>query len=134
METVVVTERTSSAGPNRSLHNCVAWRLVDDQTVILAVGAPEEWRSPAALPPSAVVTDLIAASVEDPALAQLLWGAFLCHLGWSFVPKWHRALPRYFRPRIPVSVKLPPGRQSSAVCSAIRQSRGPLRFKVSAAA
>src|SRR5690606_24895753 len=114
--------------------NRVAWRNVDGQRVIIAVGSPEEWRSPAALPPSAVTTDLVVASTEDPALARLQWGDFLAHLTWRQVPSWHLALPRFLRPACRVSVRLPDGYEVSDVSSAIERSQGPLRFKVSAAA
>lgn len=134
MKTIVVTEQTSSVMPSRSLHNRVVWRHVNGQREVLAVGVPEEWRSPAAMPPSAVTTDLIAASVEDAALATLLWGAFLSYLARPYLPGWHSALPRFLRPSVPVSVVLPTGAMTSAVSSAIEKSRGPVRFKVNTVA
>lgn len=133
MEEILVTEtRSSSAG--RSLHNRVAWQLVNGERVILAVGAPSEWRSTAPLPATAVVTDLVAASLQDPALARELWGAFLGYLASPQVPGWHFVLPRFARPCMPVTVGLPPGPALSAVCSAIREARGPLRLELRAAA
>jgi len=129
METILVTE-TSSAFGKRSLHNQVAWQLVKGERLILAVGAPTEWKSSKPLPPTAVVTDLVAASVEDLPLARQLWGAFLGHLIAPQLPGWHFALPRFMRPAVPVAVKLASGAALSAVCSAIQSSRGPLRFKV----
>ncbi len=134
MEAIVVTEMKSSLGYSRSLHNRVAWRQADVQRIILAVGAREEWSSPAALPPSAVVTDLVAAAVDDPALARLLWGAFLTHLAHPHAPRWYFMLPRLLRPAVPVTVKLAPRAVSSAVATAINRSQGSLRFKVRAAA
>lgn len=129
MEAILVTE-TSSAFGKRSLHNQVAWQLVKGERLILAVGAAMEWKSSKPLPPTAVVTDLVAASVEDPSLARLLWGAFLGHLIAPQLSGWHFALPRFMLPVMPVVVMLPSGTMFSGVCSAIQGAQGPLRFKV----
>ena len=131
METILVTE-TGSAFGKRSLRNHVAWQLMNGKRSILAVGAATEWKSSKPLPSAAVVTDLVAASVDDPTLARQLWGAFLGHLIAPQLPGWHFALPRFMRPSMPVAVKLPPGAMLSAVCSAIQDAQGPLRFKVRA--
>jgi hypothetical protein len=132
MEEIVVTEARSTVG-GRSLHNRVAWRLVSGERVILAVGAPSEWRSGAALPATAIVTDLVVASVDDPPLARELWGAFLGYLAGPLAPGWHVALPRFLRPSTPVAIGLPPGPARSAVRSAIQTAHGPLRFRLRAA-
>jgi hypothetical protein len=134
METILVNEQTSSTSSGRSLHNRVSWQSINGQRIIIAIGSPEEWHSAAALPMSATTTDLVVASTEDPALASLLWGAFLAYLVRPQVPAWHFALPRFLRPPLLVSVRLPVGHVSSAVSSAIERSQGPLRFKVHAAA
>ena len=133
MEAILITESRSSIG-GRSLHNCVAWQLVDGERVVLAVGDPSEWRSSMPLPATAVVTDVVAASVDDPPLARELWGALLGYLASPQVPGWHFALPRFLRPAMPVTVRLPPGAALSAVCFAVWKARGPLRFEVRAAA
>lgn len=129
MEEILITEMSSTVA-GRSLRNCVAWRLVNGNRVMLAMGAPAEWHSPEPLPPAAVVTDLLAVSVDDPPLARQLWGAFLGYLASSQVPRWHFVLPRFMRPALPVRVQLPEEREHSAVRSAIQGVRGPLRFKV----
>ena len=133
MEAIVVSEMTSRAPSGRSLHNRVSWRSQGRQRLIVAVGAPEEWNSPAALPPTVNTTDLVAAAQEQPELAKEMWGAFLHYLVADSVPAWHFALPRFLRPPVVVSLKLPPASRA-AVSSAIVHSRGPLRFRVTAAA
>ncbi len=134
MGAILVTDSISSTATGRSLHNFISWQHVDGSRVILAVGSPSERNSPAALPPSAVTTDLVAASTDDPVTARELWGAFLAHLAFSQESRWHTVLPWFLRPSVPVTVQMPPGALRSAVCSAIEQSAGPLRFKVTAAA
>jgi hypothetical protein len=132
VETILVTE-TGSAFGKRSLRNQVAWQLVNGERLILAVGAATEWKSSKPLPSAAVVTDLVAASVDDPPLARQLWGAFLNHLVAPQLSGWQLALPRFMRPSMPVAVKLSSESVLPAVCSAIQGAQGPLRFKVRAA-
>lgn len=127
MEAILITETRSALGA-RSLHNRVAWQLVDGERVVLAVGDPSEWRSSMPLPATAVVTDVVAASVDDPPLARELWGALLGYLASPQVPGWHFALPRFLRPAWAVKVQLPAGPVRSAVGAAVASARGPLRF------
>ncbi|MBO9664043.1 hypothetical protein [Dokdonella sp.] len=128
MEAILITETRSSIG-ERSLRNRVAWQVVNGERVVLAVGDPSEWRSSAPLPATAVVTDVVAASVDDPPLARELWGALLGYLAWPQVPRWHFALPRFLRPSRAVRIQLPAGPVRSAVCSAVGSAAGPLRFR-----
>lgn len=128
MPALQVDDRVSRL-QGRSLHNRVAWRAVHGRPCIVAVGAAHEWASSSPLPADVVVTDLVAASLEDPALARALWGPFLACLAWPLLP-WRRMLPRALRPALQVRVGIASGPLRHAVSDAIAHSTGPLRCRV----
>jgi hypothetical protein len=134
METITVTELKSSSSSGRSSHNLISWQYINGKQTIIAVGAPEDWNSTAALPPSTVTTDLVVAATEDPELAKLLWREFINYLVVPNLPIWHFALPHFLRPRVLISLRLPDKDTSLAVFAAIQQSRSPLRLRVENAA
>ena len=97
MITVVIGDHGSRAERDgvvvASFENKMVWVPRKSRKLIIAVGAPHEWNSAAPLPPEAVSTDLTAASINDPDLADLLWGPFLSYLYYAARPsKWQHFL------------------------------------------
>ena len=65
---------------DKSVENKIAWRSRSEGKLIIAVGGPSDWCSQEPLPPEAVLTDLVRASLETPKLAEELWSYFLAYV------------------------------------------------------
>lgn len=63
-----------------SLDNRVVWRPGTNERTIIAMGGPGDWHSTRPLPADAVQTDLVAASLEQPGLANEFWGCFIGYI------------------------------------------------------
>ena len=65
---------------DKPVENKIAWRSRSEGKLIIAVGGPSDWSSQEPLPPEAVLTDLVCASLETPKLAEELWSYFLAYV------------------------------------------------------
>jgi hypothetical protein len=133
---VVVTEdnsRVEDASSRVQAHfaNSVSWLRKGSGRMILAVGAPSEWRSTLPLPPSAVSTKLVSAALEDPIAANELWGPFLSYLVLSARPNIWCRLAMIVLPRsIPVKIDLRSEILREAVARAIPSSPLGRKFRI----
>jgi hypothetical protein len=98
--------------------------------MIIAIGGPAQWRSTQPLPPEAVVTDLVSASLADLVLAISLWGPFLAYIGHGARQKgWRNAFSGVLRTQVAVRLDIKDEGVRSAVKSAIEKARfGVRRF------
>ena len=137
MITVVITDHASRAERDgvvvASFENKIVWIPQKSRKLIIAVGVPHEWNSAAPLPPEAVSTDLTAASISEPDLADLLWGPFLSYLYYSARPsQWQRILSlvagRFIR--LPARIDISDEAIRAAVRDSITRSEYFPRFRV----
>ena len=128
---VVITDRESRVEKNGSVvaqrDNKLAWISHDGRKVVIAVGGRHQWNSSLPLPPEATLTDLVSASMVDPALAESLWGPFLLFLLVSSKPSgWKLGMMPIFPGLWPISVRnaiADPARRS-----AVRKAIASLRY------
>jgi len=137
MITVVIADHASKAERDgvvvASFENKIVWIPQKSRKRIIAIGAPHEWNSAAPLPPEAVSTDLTAASMNDPDLADVLWGAFLSYLYYAARPsQWQHILflvaGRFIR--LPARIDISDKAVQLAVRESVTRSRYFPRFRV----
>jgi hypothetical protein len=117
------------------LHNQLVLQERSGQTVIIAVGAPEEWASREPLPSDARVVDLVGSAVSDPNTAGILWARFLrflLHSG-SDRSSGHALLRPLLASwfRVPVSLVIGDAATRAAVSACVEQAARsmPLRLE-----
>jgi hypothetical protein len=109
----------SSSG---ATENRLALQEIDGTQQIIAVGGPSDWASPGPLPVDAVQVDLLQASVQDPALAPLLWARFLTYVNAKENHGFIHWLKTHFL-GIPVVLEIADEQLRQAVATALRGSR-----------
>ena len=119
-----------------SLENNVVWLPGQRQRTIIAVGSPGEWHSRQPLRSDAVQTDLVGASLDEPGLANQLWGSFISHIVLTAKLSFAKSLKYAFLAHylgVDIRIGIDDPRARAAVHKALEGTPAKFRLKVVAA-